>query len=211
MRIDAYRILGWVAPILCIIAAGVVLNNSRQALADQQEKQKAAQNKLIEVRTSQAELEQGPLEQRFAAKPEEAGEETTFLASLRLRASLDHVSIQQWTSKSGRYAAGDTEEESNKNTDEFTPIPVIQANKDDAAALKGVVRIDCAMKVSGAYGDLRRFMGDLTRSRRLFNTREVHWSRDQVTGQTLLDMTLSRYILVSSDHKKDVDQKLPGG
>jgi hypothetical protein len=116
-----------------------------------------------------------PNERRFAAADETQDEENRFLDDLRKKARDADATIVNWVSTRTQYAP------------------------DNTSGLAGITRVSCDLNVVGPYQDLRKLVGELTNSDRLFTISNVTWHRiDPAPGSTAyqnqLSFSLVRYV-----------------
>jgi len=177
MKADGLRMLGWAIPILCMAAAGWILFKENQAFvaADYARNQAHRDN---EEKAKELEVYKNlPPEVRYAAVDDVPEEETTFLTFLRTRTTADNVTFKNWFSQTIEYG---------KDKQAAPKDPKV------AELLKGLRKITGALTFTGAYQDIRKLVGELEESNRLYTQNNITWTATK--DGTQLAMTISRYV-----------------
>ncbi len=180
MRLEPYRILGWLVPAFCFAVAAAVIFAKHTAFTAKQTELDSASLKLSATRTTKAELDRKLPDRWYASVPATSMEETLFLNELRERMHSTGVILIQWTSKVQSYGVTSTGQ------------PDL-AGGENAALLKGITRVDCDLTVGGSYSAIRQFIAGINKSDRLYALHNVNWNRSDKTTN-LLTLSLSRYV-----------------
>jgi len=177
MKPDALRIMGWVIPLLCMAIAGWTLLRDNQELGAASDATKQA-HRINEEKAKEKSLydHQEPMH-RYAAVDDVPLEETAFLNDMRTRMAADHVTFERWMSQSIEYGKDKL---------------AVKMDDKTAALLKGIRRIGSTLTLTGSYGDIRKFLGELESSDRLFTLTNLTWNAAK--EGTILTMTVSRYV-----------------
>jgi len=178
VKIDTFRILGWLIPALCIGTAGALIwkKNGEFIEAGKVRNQMhlAAQQALEKKR----EIDSWPVEHNYAAVPEGRTEESTFLDYLKSRCASCSVALSSWTSQTDDYGKGKAQ---------------VSGDQKIEALLKGLRRISSTVTVTGSYNGLRALVMQLEASDRLYTLSNPTWSRTP-TGTTL-SVIVSRFVV----------------
>ena len=116
---------------------------------------------------------------RFAAGDDIPSEEPAFLNFLRARCEADHVLIDRYQTTTVVYG----------RDKQATP-----ADAGTAALLKGIRKISSTFTFIGVYADIRKLLGELETSDRLYTLTNITWVLAKDGSSTSLSVTLSRYV-----------------
>ncbi len=177
MRSDLFRALGWIIPIVCMAIAGWVLYGQNQAFADASARRNQAEREVQEAQKEYDMIKRLSSEHHYAAEDDTQLEETAFLTYLHARSAANNV---RW----GNYNTQSTVYGKDKQG----------ANGDPKVAdlLKGIRKISSTLNFLGDYQNLRKLLGELESSDRLYTLTNITWS---LTDKgTTLNMTISRYV-----------------
>ncbi len=175
------RILGWLAPTLCIGVAASIAFVQHRSLQEAQGSLQLAQAAVQEATAAKEQLDAAGDETRYAAAGMGPYEESAFLNDLRSRAAACQVEIRRWDSRFRSFGS---------ETNDETKDPEEEKRQEK---LKGITRISSDLTLAGSYSGVRKFLGGMVASPRLFTLSNVKWSR-QDTGGTELLVTVSRYV-----------------
>lgn len=190
MNGGVYRVLGWIVPILFLCVASSIIYVQHAALEQAEERRTEANETLNKANQDRALVLSMPALPRFAAVDQSPDEENKFLDDLRAKAHSVGATISGWTSNRTQYGNGG---------------PSV-SDPNDAQALAGVYRISCDLKVVGPYQALRKLVGELTGSDRLFTISNINWHRADTpsaarTGDSNeLSFSLVRYVAPPGGH-----------
>jgi hypothetical protein len=169
-------------PAVSIGLATMVTLNQHRALEGEKVKLQLAQTAVQEAAAARDQIEKAGDETRYAATAMGPFEESAFLTDIRSRAQNCGVQIRRWDSHSKAFGSTPKEEESKD--------PEEQKREEK---LKGIVRISSDLTIAGPYSGVRKFLGGMIASPRLFTLGNVKWTRSE-SGGTELVVSVSRYV-----------------
>lgn len=173
MNQSRYRVLGWLAPSLCMALSLVVFFSQagrlRAASVHRQQASILLQRALAD-RAAATTSARKHVPSTTVASPDE---ETRFLAELRNRAAASGTQILKWTSSAK--PAGPT-----PDPDKADPV------------LRDVTAIQCELTLGGGFPQLCAFLRELQGAQRLYTLSNVTWNRSK-EHVTTLSCVLSRY------------------
>jgi hypothetical protein len=177
MKSDGLRTLGWVVPLACMAVSAYVLFTQRNNFLEASMAQNLANRDVVEAQKEKQKYENMPMEKRFAAVDDVPEEETAFLTYLRTRSISDDVTFDRWLTQSIVYGKDK-----------------VGAAKDErtTALLKGISRISSTVTLTGKYANIRKLVGELESSDRLYSLNNLNWVSSKFG--TNLTMTVSRYV-----------------
>jgi hypothetical protein len=159
--------------------AGWILYGQSVAYTDASTKNNLA-NREIQQAEKEKELYQSlKPSSRFAAGDDIPSEEPAFLNFLRARCEADHVLIDHYQTTTVVYG----------KDKQATP-----ADAGTAALLKGIRKVSSTFTFIGVYGDVRKLLGELESSDRLYTLTNINWVLAKDGSSTSLSVTLSRYV-----------------
>ena len=177
MKPDGLRLLGWAIPILCMaVACWILFKEHQDFIASDMARNQANRDLEVAAKENQAISEQPP-GRRYAAVDDLPEEEIAFLTYLRTRCAANNVNFKSWSSQTVVY--GKDKEVTSK--DEKT-----------AALLKGIRKISASLTLAGPYANIRKLIGEMELSDRLYTLTNLTWSTTKEGTQ--LGMTVSRYV-----------------
>lgn len=179
MRNDGLRILGWIIPILCMAIAGWILYGQSLAYTDASLKNNQANRDIQQAQKEKELYKSLKPSSRYAAGDDVPSEEPAFLNFLRARCEADHVLIDRYQTTTVVYG----------RDKQATP-----ADAGTAALLKGIRKISSTFTFIGVYADIRKLLGELETSDRLYTLTNITWVLARDGSSTSLSVTLSRYV-----------------
>ncbi len=183
---DLYRVFGWLIPGLCMAGSVALAIRQNSALHEAQLDLDAS---LVDVQAAKIQklaVDSHGGERRYAAAASSDLEQTLFLSDLRTRVATHGAVITSWTTRTAAYGNVGNASVAKAQDPQETEL------------LKGIVRVSSTLTLAGSYSAIRRFLGDLSASDRLFTLSHVSWTRSK-EGTTLI-VTVSRYVApVGSD------------
>jgi|GEM_PF-2650478 hypothetical protein len=177
------RILGWLLPVICIVAATVALiiqfgrvigAQLNFAKADEEVK------KAIALNSKSKDITQY---QRRIGPMDGPTEETRFVSDLNTIAKIHNVTLLKLSSRAQAFGAGVLDSRGYRYT------------LDDDKTLTGVKKIYAELSVGGSYANIRAFLRDFENSQRMYTISNVKWSRTD--SATELGVVLARYVLMN--------------
>lgn len=179
MNQNRFRVLGWLIPAFAVMVSIGVMIRQFAVLRDSEARHLQAIARLGSAMDTRSRADRLAREWNYSAVTNSPDEQNSFLLGLRQKATADDVTITNWISSSGVYGEGGG--------------PVSPDGKPESLdLLRGFTRIDCALTMTGSYSGLRKLVGDIGESRRLFNFSKVAWSRTD--SGTALSVVISRYL-----------------
>jgi hypothetical protein len=176
-----------------IVSIGIVLRQFG-VLKDAELKHGEALVRLGSAMQTRSEADRLVQDKSYAAVFNSAAEQNTFLLDLKEKASGDQVTIANWISSTGNYGEPSG--------------PITADGKPESLDLvRGFSRIDCSLNMTGSYSGMRKLVGEIEGSNRLFNLSKIAWSRGP--GGTSLGVVVSRY-LAPVDRAKQINLAVPG-
>jgi hypothetical protein len=177
MKADGLRILGWAIPILCMAAAGWIFYKENQEFHEADLAKNQAQRENEVAAREYQQLNEQPPGRRYASVDDVPEEEIAFLTFLRTRCAANKVNFKNWFSITTEYG----KDKSSTPKDEKT-----------AALLKGIRKISASLVLVGPYDNLRKLIGEVETSDRLYTLSNLNWLT--VKEGTQLSLTVSRYV-----------------
>jgi len=177
MKSEGLRMLGWIIPIVCMTVAAWVLYGQNEAFSEASFKRNQANREVEEAQKEKDLYKLLPMEHRYASVPDVALEETAFLNYLRTRCAANGVRFDKYQTQTITYG---------KDKQATPPDPK------NATLLKGIRKISSTITFVGEYGSVRKLLGELESSDRLYTLTNVAWALAE--HGTTLTMTISRYV-----------------
>ena len=177
MKADGIRLLGWGIPILCMLIAGFTLYSERQQFEAASIAHNQAQRDVERAQQDFNASQGRPAGLRYATKDDLPEEEIEFLNYLRTRIAANGATLKSWFSQSVEYGKDKQ-----------------AASKDDqtAALLKGIRKVSASLTLTGSYQNIRKFLGEIQGSNRLYTITGVQWSTTNYGTQ--MTAMVSRYV-----------------
>lgn len=172
-KLNQYRLMAVVVPILCLAVGGWVVWGQMKRLGEvsaeraQVEKNLEFQKKMI------ADIGSQPLAEKEPTVPASDAEQAAFLEGLRTIAKNAGVTLTRWNN---------------------VPAPAADPNKPDTGLPKDVSAILSTLEVNGDYSKVREFLYAIARAPRLLNFSGIRWARANDNVTTVLSVTVTRYV-----------------
>ena len=172
-----YRPLTILMPIAAVLCTTGVSAYEWRRLKRLEGEASATRAQIVQIDRELRSYEAQPQTEKFPTVPKTPREQAQFLDALRANADVAGVQLIRWSN----------------TTPAPAPAAPASADKPAAGPATGVSPIISVVEVSGHAANMRQFLYNVVRSRRLLNMAEIHWVRD-TWPNTHLTFTLTRYV-----------------
>ena len=169
-KLNQYRLLAVIVPILCLAVGGWVVWNQVKRLNAANVEKAVVEKNLAFQKKMVADIGSQPLAAKEPTAPMSEAEQAQFLESLRTIAKQSGVTLTRWSN---------------------VPAPPQDPNKPGALP-KDVSAMISTLEVNGGYGNVREFLYSIARAPRLLNFSGIRWGRSG--NGTVLSVTVTRYV-----------------
>jgi len=172
-KLNQYRMFAVIVPILCLAVGGWVVWNQKTRL-DSVVAERAQVEKNLEFKKKMIlDIGSQPLAEKEPTVPASDAEQAAFLEGLRSIAKNSGVTLTRWSN---------------------VPAPAADPNKPETGLPQNVSAILSTLEVNGPYSNVRSFLYSIARAPRLLNFSGIRWARAGDSGNTLLSVTVTRYV-----------------
>lgn len=197
-KVIAYQMVLYMAPIVALLAGGIVWMNQQHRLTLLKNERETTQK---EINTVQAQLKQAGSQlasKRYPTDEANPQEQSKFLDLLRRCALESSVEITNWKNT---VAGGDAAPTPNgAGLPSSTPKPSGEARK----LPEGISMVTSNVEVRGQFTKVRDFLYRLQLNPRLLSVHRARWTRDAKYPNTVAEFTLSRYV-----HQPSANPEIP--
>jgi len=172
-KLNQYRLFAVLVPILCLAVGGwVVWNQNKRLRAADVELKRVSENLQFKKKMI-ADIGNQPLAEKEPTVPGSDAEQAEFLDGLRTIANESGVTLTKWTN---------------------VAAPPADPNKPETGLPTGVQAMTSTLEIKGSYENVRRFLYTVAAAPRLLNFSGIRWARDGDTVDTILSVTITRYV-----------------
>jgi hypothetical protein len=172
-KLNQYRLLAVIVPILCLAVGGWVVWNQMKRLGEISAQRAEVEKNLEFQKKMIADIGSQPLAEKEPTVPASDAEQAAFLEGLRTIAKNADVTLTRWSN---------------------VPAPTGDQSKQGVQLPKDVAAILSTLEVNGQYSNVREFLYSIARAPRLLNFSGIRWSRASDNASTVLTVTVTRYV-----------------
>lgn len=172
-KLNQYRLMAVIVPILCLAVGGWVVWNQMKRLGAISVERTEVDKNLEFQKKMIADIGSQPLAEKEPTVPASDAEQAAFLEGLRSIAKSSGVTLTRWTN---------------------VPAPPADPSKPETGLPKDVSAILSTLEVNGDYSNVREFLYAIARAPRLLNFSGIRWGRATNNTSTVLSVTVTRYV-----------------